>query len=182
MTAMITSDTTVYAEALFMAAIESNATEAIYSDMNTALDAIRQAPEYINLIDTPALDREEKHGLIECAFGSAHELTINLIKLLSDKNSFYFFDKIARDFNKLYDEHNNIARGEAISARPLTDDQMNTLTQKLQTQLNKRVILTNTVDPEILGGVRLNVESVQIDGSLRRRLCEVEKILKNTVI
>lgn len=179
---MVVNDVTAYTNALFMAALESDAVEAIYADINVICDAVRRAPEYIKLIDTPALDNPEKHGLIECAFGDANALTINLIKLLSDKNSFYCFEKIVRGFNGLYDEHHNIARGEAISARPLTQAQMSSLTQKLQERLSKRVILTNVVEPEILGGIRLNIDGMQIDGSLRRRLCDIEKTLKNTVI
>ena len=179
---MVVNDMTAYADALFMAAFEENAAESIYTDINAVAEAIRRNPEYISLIDTPALDRDEKHGLLERAFIGIHPLLLNLIKLLGDKSMFYCFEKIARAYNKLYDTHNNILRGEAISARPLTQEQLSTLTQKLCDIYGKRVVLTNTVDPDILGGIRLDIAGTQLDGSLRRRLCDVEKILKNTVI
>ena len=179
---MVINDVTVYADALFMAAFEANAAEAIYEDINAVAEAIRRNPEYISLIDTPALDRKEKYGLEQCAFESIHPLLLNLIKLLGDKSMFYCFEKIARAYNKLYDEHSNILRGEAISAHPLTPEQLSALTQKLCDKYGKRVILTNTVEPDILGGIRLDIAGIQLDGSLRRRLCDIEKILKNTVI
>ena len=179
---MTVNDATVYAEALFMAALEADSEQAVYTDVNSVVKAIQNAPEYIKLIDTPALDKAKKHGLIECAFRDVHELTVNLMKLLSDKSRFYCFEKIAHCYGKLYDAHNNILRGEVISARALTSAQMSTLTQKLCDQYGKRVVLTNTVDPDILGGLRLDIADTLIDGSLRSRLCNIEKILKNTVI
>ena len=179
---MVINDVTVYADALFMAALEADAAESIYTDINAVTEAIRNAPEYISLIDTPVLDRDEKHGLAERAFMGIHPLLLNLIKLLGDKSMFYRLEKIAVAYSKLYDAHNNILRGEAISARPLTSEQLSALTQKLCDKYGKRVILTNTVDPDILGGIRLDIAGTQLDGSLRRRLCDVEKTLKNTVI
>jgi len=179
---MVVNDMTAYADALFMAAFEADAAEAIYEDINTVAEAIRRNPEYISLIDTPALDRDEKHALEQCAFSSVHPLLLNLIKLLGDKSLFYRFEKIACAYNKLYDEHNNILRGVAISAHALTSEQMSALTQTLCDKYGKRIILTNTVEPDILGGIRLDIAGIQLDGSLRRRLCDIEKILKNTVI
>lgn len=179
---MVINDATVYANALFMAALESDAAESIFTDITAVVDALLKTPEYISLIDTPALDREEKHGLLERAFGNIHPLLLNLIKLLGDKSMFYRFEKIAVAYGKLYDAHNNIVRGEAISAHPLTPEQLAALTKKLCDKYGKRVVLTNIVNPDILGGICLNIAGTQLDGSLRRRLCDVEKILKNTVI
>lgn len=179
---MVINDVTVYADALFMAALEANAVESIYTDINAVAEALRKAPDYISLIDTPALDRDEKHALEQRAFSGVHPLLLNLIKLLGDKSMFYRFEKIAVAYGNLYDAHNNIVRGEAISAHPLTPEQLSALTQKLCDKYGKRVVLTNTVDPNILGGIRLDVAGTQLDGSLRRRLCDIEKILKNTVI
>lgn len=179
---MVVNNITAYADALFMAALEADDTEQIYTDVNTVSEAILQNPQYISLIDTPALDAQQKHGLLECALRDIHPLLLNLLKLLGDKSRFYCFEKIACAYNKLYDEHNNIVRGEAVSAHPLTQAQMSALTQALCDKYGKRIILTNTVDSAILGGIRLNISGIQLDGSLRRRLCDIEKILKNTVI
>ena len=179
---MVVNNMTAYADALFMAALDADAVESIYTDINAVAEAVRKTPEYINLIDTPALDSNEKHGLEQHAFRGVHPLLLNLIKLLGDKNLFYRFEKIAVAYGNLYDVHNNILRGEAISAHPLTSEQLSALTQKLCEQYGKRVILTNIVNHEILGGIRLNIAGIQLDGSLRSRLCDIEKALKNTVI
>ena len=47
---------------------------------------------------------------------------------------------------------------------------------------SKTIILTNTVDPSILGGVKLRYLGVQLDGSVKTRLDKFEDALKNTVI
>ena len=46
----------------------------------------------------------------------------------------------------------------------------------------KQVVLVNQVDPSVLGGIAVRYSGKQLDGTLRRRLDELEAGLKNTVI
>ena len=43
----------------------------------------------------------------------------------------------------------------------------------------KKIILKNTVKPEILGGVMLRYSGIQLDGSVKARLDGFAKSLKN---
>ena len=43
----------------------------------------------------------------------------------------------------------------------------------------KKIILTNTVKPEILGGVMLRYSGIQLDGSVKSRLDAFSRSLKN---
>lgn len=179
---MTVIDKDAYGKALFLAAIENESTDTVYEHINSAVTAISVSPEYTKLLDTPALYGEQKHELIDAAFGALDPLVLNLIKMLSDKSAFFEIEKIAAVYGKLYDEHRNVERVEAITAVPLTQAQTEALTEKLGKMIGKQIILTNTVTPEILGGIKLSYSGVQLDGSLRRRLDDIEKILKNTVI
>lgn len=176
------TDNSAYGRALFLAAEEAGLIEEIYGDINTVGEATRRHPDYVKLIDTPALSREQKHGMIDEAFGSLETLTVNLIKMLGDRGAFFAFSGVVKAYGELYDEYHNIERAEAVTARPMTETQMAALTAKLERITGKRVILNNTVDPHILGGVTVRYSGVQLDGSLRRRLEDLEKGLKNTVI
>lgn len=172
----------VYGEALFLAATEGNAIEAVYKDLSCVYDALSSFPEYSKLLDTPMLSRDEKHRIINDAFGALHPLAVNLIKLMSDKGIFFAFRRACESYGKLYDGHFNIVRAEATTARPISEEQTAKLCEKLERMTSKRVILKNTVDPGVLGGIRITYEGVQLDNTILRRLCDIEKRLKNTII
>ena len=56
------------------------------------------------------------------------------------------------------------------------------LTAKLEALTGKTVELHSRIDPSCLGGVRLDFDGRQIDGTVRRRLEDIRSILKNTVL
>jgi F-type H+-transporting ATPase subunit delta len=179
---MTSVDLTVYGRALFLAAKEEDVIETVFNDLSYVRDALSQSPEYSRLLDTPALSRDEKHRIITEAFGGLDHLLVNLIKMLSDKGLFFGFERLHKSYCSLYDEHLGIERAEAVTARPLSEMQSLALCEKLEKITGKRIILTNTLDPDILGGIRITYSGVQLDGSLKRRLCDIEKGLKNTII
>ena len=81
-----------------------------------------------------------------------------------------------------YDEHYNIERVEAISAIPLTSEQINKLQIKLEKVTGKQIVVTNTIDSSILGGMKLRYLGIQLDGSIKTKLDNFEKSLKELVI
>ena len=71
---------------------------------------------------------------------------------------------------------------KAYTAQPLSQEQTQLLTEKMQTITGETVLLENLIDPDCLGGVRLSYDGKQIDGTVQNRLASVGKLLKNTVL
>ena len=173
---------TEYGKALFMLTEERGTTDAVLPDVKAAEKIFSDNRDYVKLLDTPALSKAEKLALCDSAFSSLDEDVKNLIKLLCERHSIHAFRDVAREFSKLYDESRGIERVEAITAIPMTDEQLAKLKDKLSSMTGKRIIIKNTINPEILGGVTLRYSGTQIDGSVKTRLDKFGKTLKNTVI
>ena len=171
-----------YAKALFLIAKEDGATDEVLSDVLTVREILGENPEYRNLLDTPALSKSERLALIDEAFSSLNENVKNLLKMLAQKREVYAFGRIASDFSSLVDEERGIIRAEAVSAVEMTDSQLDALKKKLDAITGKTVIVKNTVDPAIIGGVTLRYSGLQLDGSLKTRLKSFEKALLGAVI
>ena len=63
------------------------------------------------------------------------------------------------------------------SATPLTDDQIARLEQTLGAQAGRRIRFDSTVDPSVLGGVRVQIGDDVIDGSVASRLNDLRQKL-----
>ena len=168
-----------YGNALFLLAKEEGSIEAVKSDLDTAVAAIEENPDYIRLLDTPALAKQERLNLIDKAFATLNYSVINLIKILCEKHLVYSIKEVASTYSALYDEHNGIERVEAVTAILLNDAQREAIKNKLAVMTGKKIILKNTVKPEILGGVMLRYSGIQLDGSVKSRLDAFERSLKN---
>ena len=171
-----------YGRALFEITEELSSTERVLTDIAVVKQLFSDNPDYLKLLDTPAVSKEERVGLIDRAFGSLDEHLVNLIKILAERHSAYLFRKIAEQYSSLYDESRGIERAEAISAVKLGDEQIKRLTSKLEAMTGKKIILKNTVDSSILGGLKLRFSGRQLDGSVKTRLERIEDGLKKVVV
>ena len=171
-----------YGKALFMLSEELGNTEEVLADLTAVAEVFEQNPAYQKLLDTPAVSKSEKLALVSEAFLSVEESGVNLIKILCEKHSVHAFCDVSKIFRALYNEARGIENVEAVSAVAMSEEQIARMTEKLSNMTGKKIILKNTVSPEILGGVKLRYSGIQLDGSIKTRLDKIEKSLKNIVI
>lgn len=173
---------TEYAKALFSLASERGNISELTEAMNTVDAVLKSAPDYVALLDTPAVRQEEKEGLIDDAFRGILPDLVSTLKILCARHAVCDYPKICRAVSALADEAAGIERVSAISAVPMSAEQVAKLASVLSQKSGKTVIVTNTVDASILGGVKLRMAGQQYDGSVRARLDRFEKAIRETVV
>jgi F-type H+-transporting ATPase subunit delta len=171
-----------YAKALFMLSEEEGNTEGVLDDLLVASRAVLDNRAYLELLDTPALSKDEKLSLIDEAFVSLDKNLVSLIKILCEKRETRRLPKIAKSFEELYDESRGIVRVEAVSAVEMTPSQLDAIKKKFEAGSGKTILISNTVTPEILGGVKLRYEGIQLDGSVKTRLDKLAASLKSVIV
>lgn len=180
--AYIDNDAKSYGDALFMLADELNQADEMKDDLSTLCKTISENPDYLKLLDTPALSREERVKLADEAFDGLNKNLVNLVKILIERRVAYLIFKIRDAYMSAYDVSRGIERVEAITVLPLTDIQLSKLQNKLANITGKQIIIKNTIDSSILGGMKLRYLGIQIDGSVKTKLDNFEQSLKDIVI
>lgn len=175
-------NTEEYGKALFMLTEELGSTERVMSELSDIAVLFRENSSYPKLLDTPALTKDERLGLIDGAFSSFDENLVNTLKILCEGRSLYSFGKLYAAYLSEYDGARGIERVDAVTAVPMSDEQIAALTEKLEDMTGKTVIIKNRVDESILGGMRLRYLGKQLDGSLKTRLNAFRESLKKIVI
>ena len=171
-----------YGKALFLITEEERSSDKVLADVKIADKVLKDNPEYIKLLDSPAVPKEERVSLVDRAFGTLDTNLLNLVKILTQRRLICHFNKVAEAYYGLYDESRGILRVVAVTAIPLSEGQTKALTRRLSETLGKTIVLHNTVDRGILGGVTLRYSGVQLDGSIKTRLDKFEQALKQQVI
>ena len=178
----VDQDAKSFGDALFMLAEELNQTEEIKDDLQSLCKIMNSNPEYLKLLETPALSREERLDLVDKAFKSLNKNLVNLVKILVERRLLYLLNKINDAYIYAYDISRRIERVDAISAIQLSSAKIEKLQNKLASITGKTIIINNTVDPSILGGMKIRYSGTQIDGSLKTKLENFEQALKDIVI
>ena len=171
-----------YGRALFLLAKDEGVIEEVKRDIATANDVLRSNPEYARLLDTPAVSKGEKLGMAAEAFSTLHYSVRNLIMMLSERHSVYTLSDVMRTYSAMYNEEMGIEEVDAITAMPMTAEQIKEMKRRLDALTGKQTVIRNIVEPGILGGVKIRYAGQQIDGSLKTRLDSFSDSIKNIVI
>lgn len=174
---------TMYAQALFDLAQEEALQQRFLEELTAVRDAFEAQPDYLRLLATPGLPKDERCGLLqESIGGSVHGYVLNFAKLLVEKNHIRQFADCVKAYEKLYNEANGILPVQAVTAVALTDAQREKLAEKLAKLTGKTIRLHNRIDPECLGGVRLLYDGKLVEGTVAGSLETLRKNLAGTVL
>jgi len=172
-----------YAQALYDLAKEENLTEKILQQMIALQQAFAEEPDFLRLMTAANLSKEERCGILDESFrGKAEPYVLNFMKILTEKGYMRYFSDCAKAYRDAYNRDHGILPVKAVTAVPMTEDQTLRLAEKLKAITGKTIDLTCSIDPRVLGGVRLDYDGKRVDGTVRSRLDAVSKLLKNTVL
>jgi len=172
----------VYAKALFDIGIEEQAVGTIYDDLQAAyavlggLDAELRA--FFNM---PQLRRDDKRRILKLAFeGKVGRPVLGLLLLLVEKRREPLLDNVVEEFEHYRDRHEGRVQASVTTARKLDADLAEALRAALEQRTKKTIVLNERVDPEVLGGIRVNLGDSVFDGTVRRGLQDMRRSLAAT--
>ena len=179
----MTEHARVYGGSLYDLASEEKLTDAILGQMQEIKEIFRDNPDYLKLLSEPSVKKEERTELIEKAFGAeAERYLVNFLKILCERNILREYEGCVEEFTKRYNADHGIVEALVTSAVDITADQKEALKAKLEKVSGKKISLTTKIDPTILAGIKVELEGVELDGTVSGRLNDISKKLSNTII
>ena len=168
-----------YAEAIFRLAREQGRL-APWSERLAQLAAIADNREVAACIGNPNLTAAQKADLVTAALGSAVETDVaNTIKVLAGSERLGLLPEIARFFESLKRAEEGVKNAVIFSAFPLDDAQQQKLLSDLEARFETRLRPAIKLDPELIGGVRVEVGDQVLDASVRGKLAAMATALRS---
>lgn len=168
-----------YAEAVFRIARESGAF-VDWSRMLELCATVARDPQMAALIADPNVPPADlaRVFLGVCGTGVT-DAGRNFIQLLSENDRLALLPTIAELYEALRREHENELEAVIASAFPLTEEQVRDLVAGLEKRFGRRVKVSTRVEPDLIGGARITVGDVVIDGSVAGQLAKMASALKS---
>mgnify|MGYP001790684350 FL=1 len=169
-----------YAEALMSIAQSNNVADKFDSDVRSLLNLIKESEPLQNFFANPFISGEDKKGVISKILSDdTNPIFRNFLMLLVDRRRITLVEDIAQEYLAKLRELNQTVLAEVISAVPLTDEQQQTIKEKVKSMTDAREVeLDSTIDSDIIGGVIIKVGSQVVDSSLRGQLRRLSLSLK----
>ena len=167
-----------YARALYEAASEQGALDAIILDVDKLRELIEQSEELTQLIHSPVLSPQFKSETFQQLFADAmHPLTINFFKLLALKQRERHLIAIMDVFLAIVDEAAGRLVAKVTTAVPITQAQEERLTAQLSAYSGMQVRLDTTTDAQIQGGFIVQLDDTVFDASVASQLQRLKQQL-----
>jgi ATP synthase F1 delta subunit len=160
----------VYARSLFEVAEEAGKIDDVREQLGEIADALQDDRELQVFFFSPYFSTQEKTEGLEKAVTGAEPMVLNFLKLLIEKHRMPALFRIRRVYDSLWEDFNQLLPVQITSAVELDKNVVKHIGEKISEQTGRKVELSATVEPDILGGIVVRVGNQVLDASIRRRL------------
>jgi len=166
-----------YAEALFDLG-ERNGNPQRYADLIDAVAAaVETTPRVQAVLMSPRIPKSEKARILGDALKDAPREFVLFLQAVVRRGRQMVLREIATEYLRMLDVKLNRVRAGVTLARTPDEALKRSIQENLSRQLDKQVIASFSVDPEILGGAVVRLGDRVLDGSVRRRMTKLRRQL-----
>jgi len=165
----------VYSRSLFEVAQEADVLDRIHDELGEFADALADNRELQVFFFSPYFSSQEKKDGIAKLVTDADENFVRFLELLAERHRVPAVFRIRRAFDEMWAEENKLLPVTVTSAVELDDELVQDIGKRITEQTDRKVDLSSKVDPDVLGGIVLQVGNMVLDASVRNRLEALRK-------
>ena len=171
-----------YAAALFDLAEEKGKLDRVAEDLARLGRMVEGSADLGRLIRSPRHSREDQHFGLDAVMEESRldPLTKNFVALAVRNRRLAQLPDMILAFRRKLALRAGEVSAEVASAKPLSKAQTDALESQLKKALGGPVVIHARVEPELLGGLVVQVGSRMVDHSLRSSLARMRVAMKGT--
>jgi F-type H+-transporting ATPase subunit delta len=172
-----------YAAALFDLADEARALDAVAGDLRQLRAMLQASPDLARLVRSPILSRAAQGQALAVLAERAElsKLVRDFLAVVARNRRLFAAPAIIEAFLAKLAERRGEVTADVTAALPLSQTQLDTLSEHLRRSVGRRVSVDVRVDPSLIGGMVVKVGSRMVDASVRSRLQRLQKAMKEGV-
>jgi len=169
-----------YATALFDLARETNAIDAVQSELDRFDALMAESADLTRLVRSPVFSTDEQLQALSAVLERVgiRGLAANFLKLVASNRRLFAIRDMIKAFRERVAEHKGQATAQVTVAEELKDPHIDALRTALKSVTGKDIDLAINVDPAIIGGLVVKVGSRMVDTSLRTKLNAMKHAMK----
>jgi F-type H+-transporting ATPase subunit delta len=165
----------VYARSLFEVASEQDKLDLIRDQLGAFADALDESRELQVFFFSPYFSTAEKEDGLDRAISDADPTFVNFLKLLIENHRMPVIFRVRRGYEELWEDENQLLPVQITSAVELDKGTVEQIGDRIAEQTGRKVDLSSSVEPDILGGIVVRVGNSVLDASVRNRLEQLRK-------
>jgi F-type H+-transporting ATPase subunit delta len=174
-----------YALDLFALAYDDGHVEEIRQELKALIKLFGDEPKVVTIVKNPKMESNEKKGFLqEIVAKEVSVILIDFVVRLIEEENFDLLEDIEFLYNQgvrqYLEDYLGIIEGEVYSAVPLTREQMKKLVHTFEIKCGKEVRFIEVVDPSLIGGYRVKIQSKVYDDTIKLQLSQLRETLEKS--
>ena len=167
-----------YAESLFDLAKEENKVTQYLDDIKLVGEVLDSDPQIVQFFNHVLIENDKKIQLLDQSFkGNVDQYVLNFLKLLVQSRRIRYIDDIVKSYINLSNQYLGIEEGMIYTPYELTDQQIQDIEKAISQKENKKVTLKVSIDPSLLGGIKVQIANRIYDGTIKNKVEMLKKAL-----
>lgn len=166
-----------YAVALADVVTERGEAQEVRDELSSWQALTEANPQLLEIFRHPTIPHEQKRAVLNELLSRTRPrpTTANFLQVLLQNHRLGDLAEVNRQFAQELDRRANVVTAQVTTARPIRQDEQETLRARLSQMTGRQVRLEFDVDEELIGGVVTRIGSTLYDGSVRGQLEQIRR-------
>lgn len=177
----LSKSTKQFSNVLFECASDAGALDEVRDSIVLFDELIRSNTELKSFVQSKRISRDHKLEILIHVLGSSvHGLVLGIVSYLNGMRTNKVINKIKDNYLMLYKKTKNKVFVHAFVSNALEKKDILIMKEKFDQILNRDTDLSIEVDESLIGGVKLRVENIYLDASIKSQINNLKSNLMKT--
>lgn len=166
-----------YTRALFEVADEHGVLKEVEAGLKRVDETFKKLPELAEYFTLPQVEWKFKLEMSANLAKGLSPFIVNFIRLVMEKERQFILPDVPAEFRRMVALREKRSEAVVTTVAPLPDVVKKALEDKLREMFAEEFVLQNRLDPEIIGGLKIQLGYTLIDGTIKRKLEDLGRLL-----
>lgn len=180
---VVKEEIAAYAGAMFDAANAAGGQDAVLevrNQMEQILSIMHSDMELSSALSDSGYTPEQRNALVKAVFAECNPAFTEVMAVMAERGDAELLGRVSKVFAELLDTKLNVCVVDVTTVVALDDNLRHIITKKAEADLGKTVVLRESIDKSILGGIIMSTNGKHIDASVVSQLNHARNVLKDT--
>jgi F-type H+-transporting ATPase subunit delta len=166
-----------YATALYEAAAESSSVDLVGAQLADVASTVRGHVELRDALTGEAVPAINRAAIAREVFASTDPALVATLGVMAERGDVALLSSVVEQYAAIAEERRDMVTAEVVTVVELTDALRTAISEKLASDLGKKVVLRERIDPSIVGGIIINTNGQRLDASMASQLASARETL-----
>ena len=173
----LNSTSNSYASALYELSKENSELDEVEDGIKSLNKLLNESSDFKEMILSPTVAKEDKKNVIFLIAdqNKFSQILKKFLGIVAIKNRLFFLEKIIESFLNMVSYNKGQLKAKLISSKKLSPDEKKKIQDELSKDFKSSINIDYEYNPDLIGGLIIQVGSVMVDTSIKTKLKKLEK-------